>query len=130
MIFLEIMVAFPKIDGATRFQTPAIESRTRWRNKDTRSGVEEDFRRFRFEKPIMVGHRHRIDIAGRASDREFVRESVNRLTVFRIEERSAILRHFLGRKLAHDPVRQTLLDEGVVINDQLSPPGRVAEGLE
>jgi hypothetical protein len=53
------MVAFPQIDSATRFQMVAIKGGTRWRNEDTWSGVEKDFRRFRLEKPIVVGHRHR-----------------------------------------------------------------------
>src|ERR1700733_181705 len=130
MIFLEIMVAFPQIDGATRFQMLAIESGSHWRNEDTRSGVEKDFRRLGFEKPVVVGHRHRIDIARRAGDRELVRESVDRLPVFWGEERSAIYRQFIGREFANDPGGQTLLDEDVVIDNQLSPGDRVAEGLE
>jgi hypothetical protein len=59
MVFLKIMVAFPQLDSATRFQMVAIKGGTRWRNEDTWSGVEKDFRRFRLEKPIVVGHRHR-----------------------------------------------------------------------
>src|ERR1700722_6519844 len=103
MIFLEIMVAFPQIDGATRFQMLAIESGSHWRNEDTRSGVEKDFGRRGFQKPVVVGHRHRIDIARRAGDRELVRESVDRLPVFWGEERSAIYRQFIGREFGKDP---------------------------
>jgi transposase len=114
MIFLEIMVAFPQIDGATRFQMLTIEGGTCWRNEDTRSSVEEDFRCFRFEKPIVVGHRHRIDIARRAGDREFVGELVNRFPVFRTGAEWALVGPLIP--LAKRGGNKRVVDEREIVN--------------